>query len=52
MTQAKHTTPAKMTNEDWIEEQMADPVIREIHEHLFEENLTKKEKVKEGIQTP
>lgn len=39
MNQDGHVTPAKMTNEDWIEEQMADPVIREIHEHLLKKTL-------------
>ena len=35
---AGHATP-KTTNEEWVNEQMADPVIGEVHKHLLDKTL-------------
>lgn len=39
---AGQVTPAKMTNQDWVKEQMEYPVIGEIHKHLLAKTLHKR----------
>ena len=36
---AGKTTPNKMTNKEWVDEQMSDPVIGEVHKHLLDKTL-------------
>ena len=36
------TTPKKMTNKGWVDEQMADPIIGEVHKHLLDKALHKR----------
>ena len=46
---AGKTTPNKMTNKEWVDEQMSDPVIGEVCKHLLDKTLHKR-KVREEIQ--
>ena len=36
---ARKVAPNKMTNKEWVEEQMSDPIIREIQKHLLNGTL-------------
>ena len=36
---AGHATPERMTNKEWVNEQMADPVIGEVCKHLIDKTL-------------
>ena len=41
---AGKVAPNKMTNKEWVEEQMLDPIIGEVQKHLVNGTLHKKKK--------
>ena len=43
-----HATLKKMTNEEWVNEQMVDPVIGEVCKHLLDKTLHQRRRSKRG----
>ena len=47
---AGKVAPNKMTNKEWVDEQMSDPIIGEVHKHLLDKTLHQRKSKREDSE--